>query len=106
MGQFGFETGRQSPSGLGKYFFNTRAGQDNQVYDLLDRYVMEADAFKQVCGEICYLLNFLLCIRIHVFLFTNQPEIFVLLNVIVLWFLLLLILFKFIEASYFTLFSS
>ena len=58
MGQFGFETGRQSPSGLGKYFFNTRAGQDNQVYDLLDRYVMEADAFKQVCSEICYLRTF------------------------------------------------
>lgn len=51
MGQFGFETGRQSPSGEGKYFFNTRHGQDNQIYDLLDRYVMEADAFKQIAAS-------------------------------------------------------
>ena len=52
MGQFGFETGKQSPSGEGKYFFNTRRGQDNHIYDLLDRYVMEADSFRQVCAEI------------------------------------------------------
>ena len=56
MGQFGFETGKQSPSGEGKYFFNTRRGQDNQIYDMIDSYVMEADAFRKVCAEILHLL--------------------------------------------------
>ncbi|XP_064616938.1 uncharacterized protein LOC135480937 [Liolophura sinensis] len=43
-GQFILEAGRIAPMGDGVYVFNTRPGEDNAMYDLLDKYVLAATA--------------------------------------------------------------
>ena len=46
--QFAFDTGPSAPMGVGVYMFRTRLGLDNLLYDVLDRYVMEATALTKV----------------------------------------------------------
>ena len=50
--QFGLEAGPRAPMGEGVYLFNTRGDQDNQIFDRLDNYIMEAAGLRQVsaCG--------------------------------------------------------
>lgn len=48
-GQFILEAGRIAPMGDGVYVFNTRTGEDNAMYDLLDKYVLAATAALKVC---------------------------------------------------------
>ena len=43
------ETGKNAPTGAGKYIFNTRLDQNKTIYDLLDMHVMELAGLKQVC---------------------------------------------------------
>ena len=42
------ETGKNAPTGAGKYVFNTRLDQNKTIYDILDMYVMELAGLKQV----------------------------------------------------------
>jgi hypothetical protein len=48
-GQFLFEAGSRSPTGEGKYVFNTRYREDDVIYDSLDRAVAESLGLLQVC---------------------------------------------------------
>ena len=41
-GQFVIDAGRGSPHGTGEYCFITRLAQDDNIFDKLDKYVMEA----------------------------------------------------------------
>ena len=50
-GQFSFDAGRRSPMGEGQYVFHTRRGQDNEIYDLLDRFIMETAGLARVSKE-------------------------------------------------------
>ncbi|KAH3778080.1 hypothetical protein DPMN_179533 [Dreissena polymorpha] len=45
-GQISLEAGRVAPMGDGMYIFNTEVGVDNIMYDLIDRYVL--DALEQI----------------------------------------------------------
>lgn len=49
-GQLSLEAGRVAPMGDGLYIFHTDQGVDNILYDLIDRYVMDALDQVQVSG--------------------------------------------------------
>ena len=53
-GQFGLDIGKLSQSGDGLFVFNTRLGQDNHIYDLLDKYIMEQAHIRMVFLLIFY----------------------------------------------------
>lgn len=42
QGQLSLEAGRVAPMGDGMYIYSTEVGSDNQMYDLIDRYVLDA----------------------------------------------------------------
>ncbi|XP_045195821.2 uncharacterized protein LOC123551160 [Mercenaria mercenaria] len=46
QGHLSIEAGRVAPMGDGLYIYRTEPGDDNQIYDLIDRYVL--DALEQV----------------------------------------------------------
>ena len=47
--QLSIEAGRVAPMGDGLYIFQTRPGDANGIYDLLDQYVMDNVGRAQVC---------------------------------------------------------
>ena len=47
-GQLSIEAGRVAPMGDGLYIFQTRPGDANGIYDLLDQYVMDTVGRAQV----------------------------------------------------------
>ncbi|ELU05729.1 hypothetical protein CAPTEDRAFT_223548 [Capitella teleta] len=47
-GQFAFEAGNGSLCGKGSYIFNTRRGQENILFDTLDRHVNELAGLQQI----------------------------------------------------------
>lgn len=40
-GEFSFEAGRRSPMGEGKYTFYTLQGEDNRIFDTIDKYASQ-----------------------------------------------------------------
>ena len=57
--QFHLEAGPRAPMGEGVYVFKTRGDQDNQIFDQLDTFVMEAAGLCPV-SQYCY--NFYLAL--------------------------------------------
>ena len=47
-GQFIVTVGKRASMGVGRYVFSTRLGQDNLLYDRLDRYVLDASGLRHV----------------------------------------------------------
>ena len=47
-GQLSIEAGRVAPMGDGLYIFQTRPGDANGIYDLLDQYIMDTVGRAQV----------------------------------------------------------
>ena len=50
--QFNLEAGPRAPMGEGVYVFKTRGDQDNQIFDQLDTFVMEAAGLCQVSRDL------------------------------------------------------
>ncbi|XP_033098333.1 uncharacterized protein LOC117102208 [Anneissia japonica] len=49
-GKFKFDAGRNSPMGQGKYLFNTKPGEDNKMFDLLDEYTTAAAQAEKIAS--------------------------------------------------------
>ena len=59
QGQLSIEAGRVAPMGDGLYIYRTEPGDDNLIYDLIDRYVLDALEQVQVSGKTSYFLFYL-----------------------------------------------
>lgn len=46
--KFSIEAGRRAPMGEGRYVFSTRPGQDEMVYQMIDKCVMKAAGIMEV----------------------------------------------------------